>query len=132
MIKIVNKQLTNDAIAALNSLIEMDIKSGAAFKLMRIIKEISSLVEDKLSLEKKILEKWIERDSSGNPVLVYDEKGQLVDGAVKIKDMKTFGEEMDNLLGEETLINLEPVNFEDLGLETVKIKDLLKIDFIFA
>ena len=110
----------------------MDIKPGAAFKLMRIIKEISSLVEDKLSLEKKILEKWIERDSSGNPVLVYDEKGQLVDGAVKIKDMKTFGEEMDNLLSEETLINLEPVNFEDLGLETVKIKDLLKIDFLFA
>jgi hypothetical protein len=132
MIKIVNSQLTNDAITSLNYLIEMNIKASAAFKLMRIIKEISSLVEDKLSLEKKILEKWIERDLTGNPVLVYDEKGQVVDGAVKIKDMKSFSEEMDNLLSEETLINLEPVNFEDLGLETVKIKDLLKIDFIFA
>jgi hypothetical protein len=132
MIKIINSQLSNDAVASLNALIEMDIKAGAAFKLMRIIKEISSLVEDKLSLEKKILEKWVERDLSGNPVLVYDEKNQVVDGAVKIKDMKAFGEEMDNLLTSESIINLEPVNFEDIGLETVKIKDLLKIDFIFV
>ena len=42
MIKIKNAQLNNDAITALNNLIEMDIKAGAAFKLMRIIKEISS------------------------------------------------------------------------------------------
>ncbi len=132
MIKIVNSQLTNDAVASLNALIEMDIKAGAAFKLMRIIKEISSLVEDKLAMEKKILEKWVERDLTGNPVLVYDEKNQVVDGAVKIKDMKAFSEEMDNLLTSESTINLEPVNFEDLGLETVKIKDLLKIDFIFV
>jgi uncharacterized protein YacL (UPF0231 family) len=132
MIKIVNSQLTNDAVASLNALIEMDIKAGAAFKLMRIIKEISSLVEDKLAMEKKILEKWVERDLTGNPVLVYDEKNQVVDGAVKIKDMKEFGNEMDSLLTSESTINLEPVNFEDLGLETVKIKDLLKIDFIFA
>jgi uncharacterized protein YacL (UPF0231 family) len=132
MIKIVNSQLTNDAVASLNALIEMDIKAGAAFKLMRIIKEISSLVEDKLAMEKKILEKWVERDLTGNPVLVYDEKNQVVDGAVKIKDMKEFGNEMDSLLTSESTINLEPVNFEDLGLETVKIKDLLKIDFIFV
>lgn len=132
MIKIKNGQLTNEAISALNQLIEMDIKAGVAFKLMRIIKEISSLVEDKLSLEKKILEKWVERDFSGKPIPVYDEKNQLVEGAVKIKDMKLFTDEMENLLKAESTINFEPINFDDLGLETIKIKDLLKIDFIFS
>jgi hypothetical protein len=34
-------------------------------------------------------------------------------------------------LSVETSINAEKIKFEDLGLETVKVKDLLKIDFIF-
>jgi len=132
MIKIKNAQLNNDAITALNNLIEMDIKAGAAFKLMRIIKEISSLVEDKLKMEQKILEKWIETGVDGKPIPALDEKGEIVEGAVKIKDMKMFQVEMQSLLESDSSINSEPINFEDLGLETIKIKDLLKIDFIFS
>ena len=86
MITILNSQLTNDAISALNNLIEMNIKAGVAFKLMRIIKEISSLVEDKLAMEKKILEKWIEKDVDGKAVPVYD-NGLIVEGAVRISNM---------------------------------------------
>lgn len=132
MIKIKNAQLNNDAIASLNSLMEMDIKASAAFKLMRIIKEISSLVEDKLKMEQKILQKYVELGYDGNPSPVYDENNKLVEGAVKIKDMKSFQEEMESLLSSDSTLNVEPINFEDLGLETIKLKDLIKIDFIFA
>jgi disulfide oxidoreductase YuzD len=132
MIKIKNAQLNNDAITALNNLIEMNIKAGVAFKLMRVIKEISSLVEDKLKMEQKILEKHIERDDLGNPFLVYDENNKIVEGAVKIKDVQSFQNEMESLLFSETELNFEPIPFEDLGLDTIKIKDLLKIDFIFS
>lgn len=132
MIKIKNAQLNNDAITALNNLIEMNIKAGVAFKLMRIIKEISSLVEDKLKMEQKILEKHIERDNLGNPSLVYDENNKIVEGAVKIKDVQLFQNEMESLLSSETVLNFEQIQFEDLGLDTIKIKDLLKIDFIFS
>jgi hypothetical protein len=132
MIKIKNAQLNNDAISALNNLMEMDIKAGAAFKLMRIIKEISTLVEDKLKMEQKILEKYVETGIDGKATPVYDDNNKLVEGAVKIKDMKLFQSEMESLLTSETTLNVEPIAFEDLGLETIKLKDLLKIDFIFS
>ena len=128
MIKIKNAQLNNDAVAALNNLIEMDIKAGAAFKLMRIIKEISTLVEDKLKMEQKILDKYLERGLDGQPLPVYDENNKQVEGAVKIKDINAFQDEMQSLLTSETSLNFEPIPFEDLGLETIKIKDLLKIE----
>ena len=131
MITILNSQLTNDAISALNNLIEMNIKAGVAFKLMRIIKEISSLVEDKLAMEKKILEKWIEKDVDGKAVPVYD-NGLIVEGAVRISNMDSFQAEMSSLLGVENTLQHAKINFDDLGLEMMKVKDLLKIDFIFA
>lgn len=131
MIVIKNSQLNNDAVTALNNLIEMNIKSSVAFKLMRVIKELSSLIEYKIKAEKRILETYMEKDSSGNPVPVYNDDGSTIDGAVKIKDMDKFQKEMEELLSVETSINAEKIKFEDLGLETVKVKDLLKIDFIF-
>jgi DNA-binding SARP family transcriptional activator len=131
MIVIKNSQLNNDAVTALNNLIEMNIKSSVAFKLMRVIKELSSLIEYKIKAEKRILETYMEKDSSGNPVPVYNDDGSTIDGAIKIKDMDKFQKEMEELLSVETSINAEKIKFEDLGLETVKVKDLLKIDFIF-
>ena len=62
----------------------------------------------------------------------YDENNKQVEGAVKIKDINAFQDEMQSLLTSETSLNFEPIPFEDLGLETIKIKDLLKIDFIFS
>jgi predicted mannosyl-3-phosphoglycerate phosphatase (HAD superfamily) len=131
MIVIKNSQLNNDSVAALNNLIEMDIKSAAAFRLMRVIKELSSLIEDKVKAEKRILDTYMEKDFSGNPIPVLNDDGSIIDGAVKIKDMDKFQKEMEELLSVETTINVDKIKFEDLGLETVKVKDLLKIDFIF-
>lgn len=131
MITIKNLQLTSEAVQALNNLIGMDINSVPGFKLMRIIKEISSLVEDKLKIEKKIFNKWVEKDINGNPSLVYDDNGILIENAVKILDVSKFNEEMSELMDIATTIPNSKIKFEDLGLETVKIKDIIKIDFIF-
>ena len=46
-----NSQLSNEALNSLNSLIEQDINATCAFKLIRIIKFISSVVEDKVKAE---------------------------------------------------------------------------------
>ena len=48
MIKVKNSQLTNEVISMLNNLMNLDIKAGASFKLMRIIKDLSVIIEDKL------------------------------------------------------------------------------------
>lgn len=131
MITIKNAQLNNDTIAALNNLMDAEIKASAAFKLMRIIRQISELVEDKLKMEQKILEKYTEKDVQGNIIPVYNDNGEILQGAVKITDVKLFQDEMDNLLQSETQIPNDKISFEELGLETIKVKDLLKIDFIF-
>jgi hypothetical protein len=131
MIKVKNSQLNSDAITALNSLIEMDINAGIAFKLTRIIKEISSIVDDKLKMEKKILDKWVEKDDSGNPVVPKDNDGKVIEGAVNITNVEEFTKEMNALMSVETDLPFEKVKFEDMGLTTVKIKDVLKIDFLF-
>jgi hypothetical protein len=131
MIHIKNSQLNNESISALSELIEMDIKASIAFKLMRIIKEVSSLVEDKIKSEKKILDKYLERDSSGNPIPAVDESGMIVEGAYKVTNVDSFNKEMYDLMEIINTIGYDPINFDDLNLSTAKVKDLMKIEFLF-
>ena len=129
--KVKNSQLSNETLGVLNQLIELDINASAAFRLTRIIKHISSIVEDKMKSEKKIYDKWILRDDDGNPVIPKDEHGNLINGSVSIKDMNAFTQEMTELLEVENEIPFEKLNFEDLNLQTAKIKDLIKVEFLF-
>ena len=132
MITIKNSQLSQDTVTALNAIIDLDIKAGEAFKLMRILKDLSSIIEDKTKLEKRIFEKYVERDSSGNPVEALDNDGKVIPNAVKITDTVSFNREMEELMIVENTLNHDKLNFDDLNLNSnVKVKDLLKIDFLF-
>jgi hypothetical protein len=130
-IKIKNSQLNPDTIQALNTLIELDINAGSAFRLTRIIKEISSIVDDKLKMEKRILEKWTEKDENGNTKSVLDESGNVVEGAVNISNMEAFSQEMTQLMELENEIPYDRLKFEELNLSTAKVKDLIKVEFLF-
>jgi hypothetical protein len=126
-----NSELNSESIQELNNLIDMDINAASAFKLMRIIKELSSLVDDKLKLEKKIFDKYVEKDAEGKPVLAKDEAGEEIPNAVRITDMEAFNNEMLELMEVTNEVSYDKIKFEDLKLETAKVKDLLKIDFLF-
>ena len=126
-----NSQLNNETIEALNTLIELDINASAAFKLTRIIKQLSSIVEDKLSMEKRILEKWVEKDENGEIIRPKDQAGNIVEGAVNITSIEEFTKEMNDLMSVENVIDFDKLNFEDLKLETAKVKDLIKLEFLF-
>jgi hypothetical protein len=130
-ILIKNSQLTNDTIVSLNTLIELDINASVAFRLTRIIKEISSIVDDKLKVEKKILDKWVEKDADGNNVVPVDKDGNAIEGTVNITNVEEFTKEMTQLMSLENEIPFEKIAFEDLGLTTAKIKDLIKLEFLF-
>jgi hypothetical protein len=132
MIVIKNSQLNNETVASLNELIDMDINAKLAFRLMRIIKEVSSLVEDKLKLEKKIFDKYLEKDDQGNPIQAQDETGNPIPGAVRISNVESFNKEMFDLMSIENTVEYEKVNFDELNLTTAKIKDLIKIEFLFS
>lgn len=131
MIVVKNSQLTNETVETLNSFIEMDINAKIAFRLMRVIKEISSLVEDKIKLEKRIFEKYLKRDENGNPLPVLDEQGNMVSGAVQISDMEAFNKDMFDIMSIENEIQYDKIDFDDMELEKVKVKDLMKIEFLF-
>jgi hypothetical protein len=131
MIIIKNSQLDRTTIEALNILIDLNVPAKIAFQLMRIIKEISSLVEDKLKIEKKILDKYISKDENGNPLPAIDERGNVIPNAAKINDLDKFNEEMEDLNSIETELPFAKINFEDLGLNTIKVRDLIRIEFLF-
>jgi hypothetical protein len=127
-----NSQLTNETIGALNTLIELDINAGTAFKLTRIIKELSSIVDDKLKMEKKIFDKWVEKDETGEPVIPKNPDGSPVEGAVNITNVEEFTKEMSELMDVENVIAFDTIQFDDLGLTTAKVKDLIKVEFLFS
>ena len=129
--KIKNSQLSNESLDVINKLLEQDIDASAAFKLTRIIKFISPIVEDKLSLEKKIYNKWIQIDEDGKPISAKDENGQDIPDTVLLKDVDKFSKEMSDLYEIENEIPFDKISFDNLGLKTAKIKDLIKIDFLF-
>jgi hypothetical protein len=129
--KVKNSQLNNETLGVLNQLIELDINASAAFRLTRIIKHLSSIVEDKLKAEKRIYDKWIQRDEEGNPIIPKDEQGNPIQGSVSISDINAFTKEMTEFLEVESDIPFDKMNFEDLNLQTAKIKDLIKVEFLF-
>jgi len=131
-IKVKNSELSNETITALNSLIDTDINATCAFRLTRIIKELSSIVDDKAKLEKKLIEKYTQKDEDGNPTQVLNEDGSVVDGAVNLTNPEQFQGEMFDLMEIENEIPYEKINFEDLKLETAKVKDLITLEFLFA
>lgn len=131
MIKITNSQLDSQTLEVINKFIDNEIKASAAFKLSRIIKDLSSIIEDKIKHEQKILEKWCEKDADGNVVVPKDDDGNAIANSVKISDMTAFNKEMNDLMLVETEINHNRLNFDDLGLEKASVKDIIKIDFLF-
>ncbi len=130
-IVIKNSQLNNETIDALNKLIDLDINASVAFRLTRIIKEVSSIVDDKLKMEKRILDKYSQKDETGNVVVPKDDNGNPIQGAVSITNMESFSSEMNDLMEVENEIAYERINFEDLNLQTAKVKDLIKLEFLF-
>ncbi len=130
-ISIKNSQLNNETLAVLNQLIDLDISAIPAFRLTRIIKELSSIVEDKLKMEKKIYDKWVLKDEDGNPSIPKDTEGNYIENSVTISDMKSFSDEMKELYDIENVIPYDKLNFEDLNLQTAKIKDLIRVEFLF-
>jgi len=126
-----NSQLSNESLNSLNTLIEQDINATAAFKLIRIIKFISSIVEDKIKAEKLIFDKWSQKDENGDQLRAKDDDGVDIPDTVLLSDIDAFSKEMSDLLNVENEVPFDKVNFNDLGLKSIKIKDLIKIEFLF-
>lgn len=126
-----NSQLSTETVQSLNILLEQDINAGVAFKLLRIVKHMSSIIEDKTSAEKKIIDKWSQKDEKGQYIKAKDENGNVIEDAILLTDLDGFSKDMSDLLNVENEIPYEKIRFDDLNLQKVKLKDLIKIEFLF-
>jgi hypothetical protein len=124
-----NSQLNDETISALNKLVDVDINASVAFKLMRIIKEISSIVDDKTKMEQMIINKHSEKDEDGKVVQAKDDQGNPI--GINIKNIESFSNEMEDFMSIENEIGYDRINFEDLNLQTARVKDLMKLEFLF-
>ncbi len=124
-----NSQLNDETIESLNKLVDVDINASVAFKLMRIIKEISSIVEDKNKMEQMIINKHSEKDEDGKVVQAKDGNGNPI--GINIKNVEAFSSEMEDFMNIENEIGYDRINFEDLNLKTARVKDLMKLEFLF-
>jgi hypothetical protein len=131
MIIIRNSQLGQDTIKSLNLLLDLNLPTKTAFSLVRIMKEISSIIDDKIKLEKKILDKYVERDIEGNPVLGKDENGNSIPNTFRINEIDSFNSEMEELNSIETELPFEQLKIEELDLPSIKVRDLMKLEFLF-
>jgi hypothetical protein len=131
MIKVKNSLITKELIDVLGQLIEQDINATSAFKLSRLLKQLSSIFEDKFNVEKRIFDKYLVRGEDGNLILAKDNQGNLIEGTYLISDVESFNKEIRDLMEIENELNYDLLKFEDLGLQTAKIKDLMAIEFLF-
>lgn len=130
-IKVKNSELTKNTIEAINNLMEMDINASCAFKLMKIVKDLSETIETKNSAEKKLIDRYAEKDESGNYVVPVDQNGNPIEDSLSIKNIEEFTKEMKDLMDVENELLYDKLNIDDLGLKTAKIKDLISLEFLF-
>lgn len=130
-IKVKNSDLNKDSIESINNLIDMDINVSSAFWLMKVVKEISPLIETKNELEKKITDKYAEKNESGEYVIPFDNNGDPIEGTIKIRDLEGYTKEISDLMNIENELSYDKMDINELGLKTIKTKSLFNLEFLF-
>lgn len=131
MIVLNYSNLNKETIDALNRLSSHEINANMAFKLMKILKEVDSHLDDKRKLESRTFEKWAKRDENNNILKVKDEFGNEIPDSVDITDHESFSKEMSALMNVDITINSEKISFQNLGLDKISVKDLMLLEFLF-
>lgn len=134
MIKVNNSRLDNETIEILNEIVDQDIKALAAFKLTKIINELNGIVKNRIDSEIKLVQKYAIKDENGNVLQPKDENGNPMANQFEVDQEKVedFNKEMSELLNYENEIIQEPISITELGLETISVKKMMKIDFLFT
>lgn len=134
MISIKNRQLDTETINILNEIVEMDIKAIEAFKLMKIIKHLDEVVQNRQKAEMNLVKKYAIKNEDGSLKLPLDENGNEMQGSFEVsdEDKEEFNKQFNDLLEYENKIDFDPIKFENLGLEKISIKKLVKLDFLFT
>ena len=112
-------------------LLNLSEEQHAAEAISRVLKYLSNILKEKITKERSIYEKWILRDEDGNPVPLEDENGEPIKDSIKISDMRSFENDINEFMNLNNEIPFEKIDINELNLQSVKIKDIIKIEFLF-
>lgn len=134
MIIIKNKQLDSEAIQILNEIVDMDISAVSAFRLMKIVKELDEIVKNRQQSEINLVKRFAVMNEDGSIKIPKDENGDDIQGQFEITEGNTeeFNKQIKELLEFENKLDFDPIKFEELGMEKISIKKLMKLDFLFT
>lgn len=134
MIIVKNRQLDSETIKILNEIVEMDISAVSAFRLMKIIKELDEIVKNRQQSELNLVKRFAETNEDGSIKIPKDENGIEIQGTFEIKDgdSEEFNKQITDLLEFDNELIFDKLKFEDLGMEKISIKKLMKLDFLFT
>lgn len=83
------------------------------FRLTRLLTLLEGVLKDASITERAIIERFTDRDESGQPIAPVDEHGNVVEDSVRLTDPKVFGDEMQALYDAEAEIAFEPITEAD-------------------
>jgi len=134
MIIVKNRQLDSDTIKIINEITEMDISAVSAFRLMKIVKELDEILKNRQQSELNLVRRYAETNEDGSIKIPKDKDGNPINGSFEISDENTeeFNKQINDLLEYENNLNLDPLNFNELGLDKISVKKLMKLDFLFV
>ena len=133
MIIVRNRELNSETVEILNELIEKDISAVYAFRLMNIIKDLDDIIKNRQQSELNLLKKFAVKNEDGTIKVPKDDEGNPIQGNFEIaeENKEKFNKEINDLLEYENNLQHEPMSFEDLGIEKISVKKLMKLSFLF-
>lgn len=124
--EITNRQML-EAVDGLNELSELALPVKTAFKLSKITRNLHGILEAYNATLKQLQEKHAERDENGQQVVYQD--GEIT--RIQLKDVKVFNQEYEELMDQESVIEITPLSIDELGDIELKSSTLFKTSWLF-
>ena len=130
MLHLKYKNINDDTTASLNEFLALDLPIKEGIKIAKISKKINEHIELKREFEKKIFEKYSEKDETGAIKPVKNEAGEIIPNQVYITDPEAYTKDVLELEDVDIEISGEKINLDILGLIKIKPSLLLKLEWL--
>jgi len=120
-IEVYNYQLNEDAITELTKFSDLKMNAKYAFRMLRILNDIQSLVDTMNKLRNKVFQEYGEE--------VKENSGSLM---IKKENMEAANKELSELMMVKSTITHDKFDLEEMGIdEKISVKTISLLSFLF-
>jgi len=121
--EITNSQVLR-SIAPLKYLSDQEMPIKISYRLSRIIRQVDNILKDVEAARKQLLEKYSEKDETGNPII------QDKDYVLKKDEIDQFDAEYQELMKESNELEFVKLSLSDLDSVSIKTSCLLSLEWL--